>query len=135
VGDGREDALKPTFGQRLGLKDVEIAPLTEEATFQGLLLGGFLLVYRRWTAILLAAALVAAIHRAPVQAVTALGSGRLLSWVMAESRRLALPLLRHPVTFGILGVFALAPGTGLLRRTLRPPPRPPARPSLTMEAP
>jgi len=112
-----------------------IAPLTEETTFRGLLLGGLLLVDRRWTAILLSAVLFAAILRASVQAVTALGSGLLLSWVLAESRRLALPLLRHPVTFGILGLFVLAPGTGLLRPTLRPAPRSTARPSLTMEAP
>jgi membrane protease YdiL (CAAX protease family) len=136
------------------LKAVVIAPVTEEAMLRGLILGGFLLVYRRWTAILLAAALFAAIHLDPVQAAMAFGPGVLLSWIMAESRKLALPLLGHAtgnavavgvlprpglaeplmlhrVTFGILGLFVLALGTGLLRRALRPVPRP----SLTMVAP
>jgi membrane protease YdiL (CAAX protease family) len=136
------------------LKATLITPLTEESMFRGLLLGGFLLAYRRWTAILLSASLFAAIHLHPVQAVTALASGIFLSWLMAASGNLALPLLGHavangvalalvdlpdqaahfgarPVSFGILGLSSLVAGMFLLRRTLRAAPRP----SLTMGAP
>jgi hypothetical protein len=89
-----------------------------------LLLGGFLLAYRRWTAILLSAVLFAA----PV-----------LGHAAANRVTLALqdlpgpsgPLLRHTVSFGILGLSFLVAGTLLLVRTLRAAPRP----SLTMGVP
>jgi hypothetical protein len=51
----------------------------------------------------------------------------LVLWVLSRVG----PLLRGPVSFGILGVSFLAPGTFLLLRTLRAAPLP----SLTMEAP
>ncbi len=133
------------------VKAVLVAPLTEETMFRGVLLGGFLLAYRRWTAILLSAALFAAIHTNPVQVTFTLAAGVFLSWLMAASGNLALPLLGHavangvvlalpalagpllrdPVSFGILGLSVLAVGASLLRWSLRPAPRP----SLTMGAP
>ncbi len=149
-----EHPLAAQLANAPALKLLLIAPLTEESMFRGLLLGGFLLAYRRWTAILLSASLFAAIHGHPVQAVTALASGVFLSWLMAESGNLALPLLGHavangvalaladlpdlaahfvarPVSFGILGLSILVAGAVLLPRTLRAAPLP----SLTMEAP
>jgi membrane protease YdiL (CAAX protease family) len=78
--------LAPVLESAPVVKTVLVAPLTEEAMFRGLLLGGFLLAYRRWTAILLSAVLFAAIHLHPVQAGTAL----------ATSPALAVPLLATP---------------------------------------
>jgi membrane protease YdiL (CAAX protease family) len=129
------------------LLSVVVTPIAEEAFFRGLLLGGFLLAYRRLTAILLTALLFAAIHVDPVQAVGAGASGAFLGWLMAASGNLALPVLAHaagnalalaparfpdllgtiashPVTSGILGLFVLGLGTLLLRQALRPAPRP-----------
>ncbi|HET8725673.1 MAG TPA: CPBP family intramembrane glutamic endopeptidase [Anaeromyxobacteraceae bacterium] len=140
-----------TLGAASVIRTVLVAPAVEEAFFRGLLLGGFLLAYRRWTAILLSAGLFAAIHTFPVQPVTALATGVLLSWVMAGSRNLALPLLGHVVVnavalafvafpalsslllgnavpCGILGVLLLSVGTALLRRALGPATRPATAP-------
>lgn len=141
------DWVVAQFAAAPAVRTVVVAPIAEEAFFRGLLLGGFLLAYRRWTAILLTTLLFAAIHVDPVQATGAVASGAFLGWLMAASGNLALPVLAHaagnamalaptrypdllgaiagrPVTSGILGVFALALGTFLLRRTQRPAPRP-----------
>jgi hypothetical protein len=59
----------------------------------------------------------------------AVANGAVLA--ILEVPALAGPVLRDPVSFGILGLSALAAGTFLLRRTLCPVPRA----SLTMGAP
>lgn len=76
---------------------VVVAPLTEELMFRGLMLRGMLGRYPAHTAVLTVAALFAAVHLNPWQALSALALGALLGWFYVRTRSLLPALLGHAV--------------------------------------
>jgi len=126
---------------------VFLVPVVEEALFRGLILRGYLRTYRPAKAILLCGLVFAISHVLPWQFPVAFIGGVFLSWLMVETGSLVLPVIghafvngvawwmlghpatgaaydRHAATLWIPGVILLSLGTILLRRTLRPAPRP-----------
>jgi membrane protease YdiL (CAAX protease family) len=126
---------------------VVLVPIVEEALFRGLILRGYLRTYRPAKAILLCGLVFAISHVLPLQFPVAFIGGVFLSWLMVETGSLVLPVIghafvngvawwmlghpatgaaydRHAATLWIPGVILLALGTSLLRRALRPAPRP-----------
>ena len=80
------------------LAAVVIAPLTEEAVFRGLILGGLLRRYSAPTAILVSAVLFALWHRNPYQFVTAFYLGLLGGWIYVRTRSLWPCVILHALT-------------------------------------
>ena len=84
-------------GQPLGsfLLVVVVASVTEELIFRGLLLRGLLRTRRPVVAVIVSAALFAAIHLNPWQALNAFGLGLIFGWVYCRTRSLGWCIFLH----------------------------------------
>jgi hypothetical protein len=86
---------------------VVVAPLTEELTFRGLMLGGMLQRYRAWVAITLTAGLFALLHMNPWQFPAAMILGVLFGWWFLRTRSLWPCLFGHAVNNGLPHITTL----------------------------
>ncbi|MEY4941118.1 MAG: hypothetical protein RIQ93_2853 [Verrucomicrobiota bacterium] len=99
---GLEDwDFAPEIGRLVGgswqglLLAVVVAPFTEEVFFRGILLRGFLGIWRPWAAIVMSAALFSVLHLNPAQAPVAFALGLVLGWIYMRTRSLGLCMLGH----------------------------------------
>ena len=74
---------------------VVMAPVLEEIIFRGLLLGGLLLRYPKWQALLYSAILFSIVHLNPAQSFGAVFLGLLAGWAYIKFRNLLIPVTLH----------------------------------------